>query len=230
MKTVMHSLLHLFLPHTCAGCNNDVLGREQLLCLSCIHRLPLTAFHLYANNPVEKIFRGRLPVTAAASLYYFTKNSVLQHLAHQLKYNGKREIGEYIGRRMGEMLLDAPRFANLDALVPLPLHPSRERKRGYNQSAVLCQGIAAVTGLPVLQRAIIRKSATDTQTRKSRMERWANISGRFEVTQPGLVRGKHVLLVDDVITTGATLESCGQALLDAGADGLSIYTMAYSSR
>lgn len=230
MKTVMHSLVHLFLPHTCAGCSNDVLDRDQLLCLSCINRLPLTAFHLYAENPIEKIFRGRLAITAATSLYYFTKDSVLQHLLHQLKYKGKREIGEYIGRRMGEALQDAPRFSTVDAMVPMPLYAARERKRGYNQAGLLCQGIAGIAGLPVLKDVIVRKTASETQTHKSRRERWANISGRFEVIRPEAVRGKHVLLVDDVITTGATLEACGHELLAGNDSQLSIFTTAYSSR
>ena len=230
MKTALQSLLHLFFPHTCAGCGSDILTKDQLLCLHCIGRLPHTGFHRFAGNPVEKIFWGRLPVAFATSLLYFTKNSLLQHLVHQFKYNGKIEIGQYIGRRMGEALQEASRFDAIDALVPLPLYAARERKRGYNQSGVLCEGIAEVLQVPVLKSIITRKTATETQTHKTRTERWQNIAGRFELLQPETIRGKHVLLVDDVITTGATLEACGQELM-AGSDArLSIFTMAYSSR
>ncbi len=230
MKTALHSLLHLFFPHTCAGCGSDILGHDQLLCLHCIDRLPHTGFHRFAGNPVEKIFWGRLPIACATSFLYFTKSSVLQRLVHQFKYHGKAEIGDYIGRRMGEVLREASRFESIDALVPLPLFASRERKRGYNQSGVLCDGIAEIMQVPVLKNVITRKSATETQTRKSRTERWTNIAGRFELLQPEAVRGKHILLVDDVITTGATLEACGNELIAGGNTRLSIFTMAYSSR
>jgi ComF family protein len=230
MKTVFQSLLHLFFPHNCAGCGSDILGHDQLLCLQCIDRLPHTGFHRYAGNPVEKIFWGRLPISCATSLLYFTKSSVLQRLVHQFKYNGKSEIGQYIGRRMGEELREASRFDSVEALVPLPLYAARERKRGYNQSGVLCDAMAEIMQLPVLKNVITRKSATETQTRKSRAARWENISGRFELLQPEAVHGKHVLLVDDVITTGATLEACGQELISTGNTKLSIFTMAYSSR
>lgn len=230
MKTTFHSLLHLFFPHTCAGCGSDILAHDQLLCLQCIDRLPHTHFHRFAGNPIEKIFWGRLPIACATSFLYFTKSSILQRLVHQFKYNGKQEIGQYIGRRMGEELQETGRFKDIDALVPLPLFASRERKRGYNQSGVLCDGIAEVLQLPVLKNIITRKSATETQTHKSRTQRWANIEGRFELLQPEAIQNKHILLVDDVITTGATLEACGQALMAAGNTQLSIFTMAYSSR
>jgi ComF family protein len=230
MKTAFNSLLHLFFPHTCAGCGSDILQHDQLLCLHCIERLPHTNFHRFAGNPVEKIFWGRLPIACATSFLYFTKSSLLQHLVHQFKYNGKKEIGQYIGRRMGEVLLESSRFGPVDALVPLPLYAARERKRGYNQSGILCEGIAEIMQVPVLKNIITRKSATETQTRKNRTERWANISGRFELLQPETVRDKHILLVDDVITTGATLEACGQELMAAGNTRLSIFTMAISSR
>lgn len=230
MKTALHSLLHLFFPHTCAGCGSDVIGHDQLLCLQCIDRLPHTGFHRFAGNPVEKIFWGRLPIACATSFLYFTKSSLLQHLVHQFKYNGKAEIGEYIGRRMGEVLTETSRFGPVDALIPLPLFAARERKRGYNQSGILCDGIAEIMKVPVLKNVITRKSATETQTRKKRTERWSNIAGRFELVQPGAVSGKHILLVDDVITTGATLEACGNELIAGGNTRLSIFTMAYSSR
>lgn len=230
MKTAFRSLLHLFFPHTCAGCGSDILAHDQLLCLQCIDRLPQTGFHRYAGNPVEKIFWGRLKVSCATSFLYFTKSSLLQHLVHQFKYNGKREIGQFIGRRMGEVITEASRFGEIDALIPLPLYAARERRRGYNQAGVLCDAMAEILQVPVLRDTIIRKTATETQTRKGRTERWTNIAGRFELLQPEAVCGKHVLLVDDVITTGATLEACGQELMSAGDTRLSIFTMAYSSR
>jgi ComF family protein len=224
------SLLHLFFPHCCVGCGNDVLDHEQLLCLSCISHLPVTNFHVYTGNPVENIFRGRLPLVSATSYCYFTKDSLLQHLLHQFKYKDHQEIGHWFGRRMGESFMAASRFTWPDALVPVPLFAARERRRGYNQASILCDGIAAVTGLPVWKDIVYRTALTQTQTRKNRIERWQNIEGRFALRNPAAIRGRHLLLVDDVVTTGATLEACGQVLLAAGNVQLSIATLAFTTR
>jgi len=225
-----HALLHLFFPHCCAGCGSDVLQQDQSLCLSCICQLPLTNFHLYANNPVKDLFRGRLPLAHATSYCYFTKDSLVQQLIHQFKYNNRQEIGLYFGRCMGEALLQSIGFTMPDALIPVPLFGARERKRGYNQAHILCKGMAEVMDLPVWTNIITRHTHTDTQTRKNRVERWLNTEGRFVVHDPAAIRGKHVLLVDDVVTTGATLEACGQALLATGDVRLSMAALAFTTR
>lgn len=224
------SLLHLFFPHCCAGCGTDVLSNEQLLCLPCISRLPLTNFHLYADNPVQHIFRGRLPLINATSYVYFTKDSLLQHLMHQFKYRNRKDIGIWFGRRMGEALKTSTRFTMPDALIPIPLFAARERKRGYNQAYLLCTGMAENMGIPVWKDIVIRSALTETQTRKSRIERWQNMDGKFSIQDAASIQGKHLLLVDDVVTTGATLEACGQALLTAGNVKLSIATMGFAAR
>ncbi len=191
--------------------------------------LPVTNFHLHRDNPVEKIFMGRLAVEHASAYAYFNKQSVMQNLLHQLKYKGKKEIGLYFGRRMGEAFGSTERYSEIDALVPLPLFFKRERKRGYNQAAMICEGMAEIMGLPVLNTVIVRKRNTETQTHKNRAERWENIEGQFELIDKEKVEGKHVLLVDDVLTTGATLEACGSELLKAWGLKLSIATLAYTS-
>ena len=224
------SLLHLFFPHCCAGCGTDVLSNEQLLCLACISRLPLTNFHLYADNPVQHIFRGRLPIIHATSYVYFTKDSLLQHLMHQLKYRNRKDIGIWFGRRMGEALKTSSHFTMPDALIPIPLFAARERKRGYNQANLLCTGMAASMGLPVWTNIVIRSTLTETQTRKNRIERWQNMDGKFSIQDGASIQGKHLLLVDDMVTTGATLEACGQALLTSGHVKLSIATMGFAAR
>jgi ComF family protein len=229
LTDIKESVLHLLFPHVCEGCGTDVLEQDHFLCLKCHSSLPKTDFHLYSNNPIEKIFWGRLPLTNATSQYYFTKNSSMQHLMHQLKYRGNKELGIYLGRLMGHALNQANRFRFVDALIPLPLFPAKERKRGYNQALVLCEGIAEVLGKPVLKNAIIRTSHTDTQTKKNRVQRWQNMEGRFELTDKELVKGKHLLLVDDVVTTGATLEACGSELLEAENVQLSVATLCFSS-
>jgi ComF family protein len=227
-KTALQSLLHLFFPHLCAGCDSDIINNQQVLCLKCIEQLPVTDFHLHANNPVEKIFLGRLPLAHAGSYLFFTKDSLLQHLLHQLKYKGNKDLGSYFGKQIGNALLQSNRFTDIEALIPLPLFASRERKRGYNQATVLCEGIASVLQVPVLKNVIKRTMATETQTKKNRIERWQNIKDKFELTDSAAIQHKHVLLVDDVVTTGATLEACGRELLSAGTVQLSIFTMAYT--
>jgi|SRR5882724_6999579 len=231
MKTVkeaIDSFAHIFFPHLCVGCGSDLIGDEQLLCLQCINKLPSTNFELYASNPVEKIFWGRASIKSASAQYYFTKNSILQHILHQLKYKGKKEIGIYFGRMMGEALCQSNRFADINALVPLPLFASKERRRGYNQANVLAEGISSVTKLPILDNCIERITATETQTQKNRIERWQNISGKFKLKDKEMIRGKHILLIDDVITTGATLDACANELLQAEEVQVSVAALAYA--
>lgn len=227
LKEIASSLLHLAFPQLCAGCGKD-LPDDRLLCLRCTEDLPLTGFQYYADNPIEKIFWGRLPLQSATAQYYFTRNSAMQKLMHRFKYRSHRETGEWLGRTMGRQLAESQRFDTVDALVPLPLFPSRERRRGYNQSFVLCGGIAAFLNIPVLKDAVTRTLSTESQTRKSRVERWQNMEGRFELVDPSAINGRHLLLVDDVVTTGATLEACGRVLLGAKDVQLSIATLCYS--
>ena len=180
--------------------------------MHCFANLPETNFALYAGNPIEKIFYGRLNVQLATAGYYFHKQSALQRLVHQLKYKGNREVGWQLGKWLGMQLQKSNRFTDVQALVPLPLFPDKEKRRGYNQSTVLCEGIAEVLQLPLLNDAVTRKRFTDTQTKKGRSDRWTNVDNSFAISNTGLLTNKHVLLVDDVITTGATLEACGTAL------------------
>ena len=221
------SLTHLFFPQTCYGCGSDLVSDEQLLCLHCLYQLPHTDFQLRSNNPVERIFWGRLRVHQAAGIFYLTKDSMLERLMYQLKYKGKKEVGIYCGRMMGQSIRETS-FATVDALVPLPLFPSKERKRGYNQASLLCEGIASVINKPVWKHAVQRATVTQTQTRKNRIERWENMKGRFNISDAAALSGKHVLLVDDVITTGATLEACGTELAEAGAT-VSVVTLGYAA-
>lgn len=224
LQYIARPLAQLFFPHVCRACGSDVMDNSQLLCLHCLHHLPYTHYQQHAHNPVLHLFTGRLQLLHAASILYLTKQSIPERLLYQLKYNYQREIGLYCGRLMGNAIIQSP-FAQVDALMPLPLHASKERKRGYNQSTLLCEGIAAVTGKPVWTNAMERVSATETQTHRNRTERWQNMLGRFRVRNAAKLPGRHVLLVDDVVTTGATLESCGAALTAAGAS-VSILTLA----
>jgi len=224
-----NSLLHLIYPKCCAGCGSDLISGKHLICLECINELPLTDYFMHAGNPVEKIFWGRLPLVAAGSQVYFTRQSVIRNLLHQFKYRGNKEIGLYFGRMIGETLARAERFADVDGLIPLPLFYKKEKKRGYNQAAVICEGISEVMNVPVWGDVVARRKNTETQTHRSRMERWDNIEGKFELKKDHMIMDKHVLLVDDVITTGATLESCGTEILKAKGVRLSVASLAYTS-
>lgn len=211
-RKLFNDFLHLLYPHNCAGCGSDLLENDQEICMHCYSNLPETNFADYDGNPIEKIFYGRLPVSKATAGYYFHKQSVLQRLVHQLKYKGNKEVGWQLGKWLGLQLKSSNRFDGIDALVPLPLFPDKEKRRGYNQSTILCEGIADVLQLPVLNNAVTRKHYTDTQTKKGRSDRWTNVDNSFAIANAELLANKHVLLVDDVITTGATLEACGTAL------------------
>lgn len=228
-KELKNSILHILFPHVCDGCGTDIIDEESSLCMKCIAEMPETNFHLHASNPVEKIFWGRLPIISATAQYYFIKESLMQHLMHQLKYKGNKELGKQLGRLMGHDLQKTNRFKTVDYLVPLPLFPSKEKRRGYNQATILCEGIAEVMNVEIVRDAITRTQFTETQTRKGRIERWQNMEGKFELMKPEKIRDKSILLVDDVITTGATLEACGHELLQASPK-LSIATLCYASR
>lgn len=230
LKEIKDSLIHVVFPHVCDGCGSDLLNVESNLCIRCLSALPETNFEKHAGNPVEKLFWGRIDLVSASASFYFTKESLMQHLMHQFKYKGNKDVGLQLGRLMGTALKTSGRFDNIDALIPLPLFPKKERKRGYNQAAVLCDGIAEIIKVPVLKKVITRPLQTDTQTRKGRIERWKNIEGKFLLKDAAAVENKHLLLVDDVVTTGATLEACGNELLLAPGVKLSIATLCVASR
>lgn len=230
LKNIVADALHLFYPHICTGCGSDILERENLLCLTCINDLPNTNFAMHNGNPVEKAFWGRIPVTAAHSQYYFAKENVIQHLIHQLKYKSNKDIGVYMGELMGSTLLNSNRFINIDALIPLPLYPDKERKRGYNQATVICNGMSTVMNIPVITNNVQRQRFTETQTRKHRAERWQNVEGSFVVNNPAALSGKNILLVDDVITTGATIEACGSTILQCEGTKLFVASLAYAAK
>ncbi len=228
MKSIAKSLLQLVYPHYCIGCGSDYLGLQQQICSRCTHQLPETGFFHQPNNPVEKAFFGRIRVEKAGALYYFTKLSLVQELLVQLKYHHNKQAGLFLGRMMGYALRSEPRFADVDVLVPLPLNPKKQFKRGYNQAEVLCEGVREVWSRPLNAKAIQREKFTDSQTTQNRLARWQNMEGVFKVVHPDQLINQHVLLVDDVITTGATLEACGQILNSIPNCRLSIAAAAYT--
>ena len=203
----------LLFPKHCEACGCALRGNEQVLCLSCIYHLPRTNYWKEAGNTIEQLFWGKVRIEHACALFFFDKGSRYRKLLHKLKYNGKREIGVELGRRLGMELKNAPLYQSIETVIPVPLHPKKQRKRGYNQSEQIACGIAEVTGWRIDSKSVTRNIFTATQTRKTRMERWENVAEVFTVTQAEALTGRHVLLVDDVITTGATIEACAQQLL-----------------
>ncbi len=190
--------------------------------------MPLTSFEYYPANQVEKIFWGRVEIMAATALMYFTSGSPVQHSLHLLKYKGRKEIGIYFGRKMGEHLKLSQRFQNCEIIIPLPLFADREKKRGYNQAAMIAVGIAQQLEIPVVYDAVIRTKKTATQTHKSRIERWENMRSTFKIGDHQKILGKHILLVDDVVTTGASLEACALTLLSVPGTTISIACLAHT--
>ena len=230
IKAVFNSISHLLFPQLCNGCGSDLVNGHHLICLKCYQHLNETCFASFANNPVEKAFWGRLICSSAMSQYYFAKDSLLQQLIHQFKYKDNKELAHYFGTLMGETLKTSSRFQLPDAIVPLPLFPDKEYKRGYNQAALLGEGIGAVLQVPVLYNAVLRTRYTTTQTHKTRMERWQNVDGVFTTAGNKELHKKNILLVDDVITTGATIEACGNAILEDVPDvKLSVATLAFAA-
>jgi ComF family protein len=228
VKNYIDDFLHLFFPHICIGCDTDILHNEDILCAKCLSSLPETGFLSAAGNPVEKIFYGRLNIQNAGSAFYFNKDSVIQHTIIQLKYKGNRGAGNFLGKMLGQELANSKRFDDVDIIIPLPLNDKKLFKRGYNQAAVIAQGIASIWHKPVIEDAVERILFTETQTHKDRIARWETMEGVFSVTQPVLLENRHILLVDDIVTTGATLEACGEAILQVPGAKLSVATVAYT--
>ncbi len=211
MRQYIEDFLSLIQPRLCFACSTPLAAGEKVVCLDCLYHLPKTDFHHDPINPVAKIFWGRYPVEHAAACFYFRKGGKLQHLMHQFKYRKHPEIGQFIGNYYGSELRQSIVFKAVDMVIPVPLHWKKLRKRGYNQSTVFGQGIAESMNVPLENNQLIRQEFTETQTRKSRFNRWQNVENKFVIKDPDKLRGLTILLVDEVITTGATLEACCHA-------------------
>jgi ComF family protein len=222
-----HDFLSIIYPHNCAACGNDVLGKSHLLCWNCLNSLPLTGFETQPNNLVSQLFAGRIPVEMATAFLFFSKDSSVQHLVHQVKYKSQKELGHYLGTLMGHSFQQAD--WEIDLIIPVPLNKKKAAKRGFNQARILADGISEVLQRPVAEVAVVRSKFTETQTKKSRISRWQNVEDVFELGDAAGLENKRVLLVDDVVTTGATLEACGQELLKIPGLKLNIGALAFAS-
>ena len=228
LREWLEDFLSLFLPDLCAGCDGHLVKGEDCICMKCMLMMPLTGFERYDSNPVMKQFWGQVPIEQATAFATFSKGSALQQMIHRLKYESRPDIGICLGRAFGQHLQRCGWSNPVDVLVPVPLFKARERLRGYNQAACIAQGISQVTGIPIDTQTVRRNRNTATQTRKNRFERSGNVSRVFEVVASDQVKGRHVLLVDDVITTGSTLVSLSEALKEVPGVRVSIAALAYA--
>jgi ComF family protein len=210
---IYDDFISLLFPRLCYACGNHLLRNEHIICTHCFISIPRTNYHLSTDNPVEQLFWGRCQISKAAAFSFYNKGSRIRKLIHNLKYKGIREIGNELGMIYGHNLKKSGFTDSMDIIIPVPLHPSKKRKRGFNQSEDICKGLSEATGIPIDLESLIRVNLSDTQTRRSRYERWMNVEGIFAVVDPEKLTGKHILLVDDVITTGSTLEACAGELL-----------------
>lgn len=226
LKQLAGDVISLFYPRVCLACGNILFRKEEVLCFSCIYHLPKTNFHFQEDNPVARQFWGKINFQSAASFYYFTKGSKVQHLVHQFKYKGYKEIGSYIGNLYGLELIKSPLFSPVTSVLPVPLHPRKQAKRGYNQAEWFAKGLAESMKISLDTTTLIRAYASETQTKKSRFSRWENVKEIFKIEDIGKQAGKHVLLVDDVITTGSTLEAAGHTLLNIPGIRISVASIA----
>lgn len=226
LKQTITDALSLFFPQSCEVCGDVLVYGEKVICLSCLSEIPRTNFHLHSGNTLEKVFWGRTRLERVSAYFHYTKGSAYQKLLHRLKYEGRKEIGYEIGRLYGAELKSTGVFSDVDYLIPIPLHPKKEKKRGYNQSLQIANGLAESLGIPVRPDLIRRTHFTDTQTNKSRIERWENVSEIFSVQDSNALTDKHLVLVDDVITTGATIEACSEVINAAARCKISAISMA----
>jgi len=204
----------LIYPKVCYACGNVLLSDEEVVCTFCLYELPETNFHNDNDNKLSQIFWGRVRLEGVTALFYYQKGSKVQRLIHEFKYRGKREIGVFTGKLLAGRLKEASNWKDIDVVLPVPLHPKKVRQRGFNQSEYFAIGISEGLGIGLSVNNLVRQFHSESQTRKSKFMRWKNVETVYEVKKPGAIKGKNLLLVDDVITTGSTIEACTQKLLE----------------
>jgi len=222
---ILHDLLALFFPRLCLLCGELLVDGEKCLCLSCIYKLPRTNYHLRPFNPAEQLFTGKVEIEKATAFLHYEKGGKVQQLIYAIKYKGEKEAGFQLGRQTALALYEKGFFEGIDLLLPVPLHSQRQKKRGYNQAEWIARGIASVCLLPIENKALARIRKTNTQTHKNVFDRWTNVQNIFSVKLEEPLIGKHVLLIDDVLTTGATIGACASCLSAIEGIRISILTL-----
>lgn len=225
---IFADFISLFYPRYCFACDQGLAKGEETVCSACMLELPRTHYHTDPQNALMNRLQGRVPLQFAAAFFLFRKRGKVQRLLHQLKYNNHPEIGETLGQVYGHDLREYYFDQKVDVIIPVPLHASRKRKRGYNQSAEFGKGLSKSLNKPCPEDVLVRITKTETQTKKTKLKRWQNVKEVFHVARPDQLYQQNVLLVDDVITTGATIEACAKMLLEVGCKSVSIASIAYT--
>lgn len=218
---IINDINYVLLPKVCFGCNTQLTRGEHLLCTVCRNDLPITDYNFLEENAVDRVFYGRIPVKKATSFLFFSQNGIVKELLHHLKYKNQESIGAFLGDWYGEILKEQGGLEQIDTIIPVPLHHKKLKKRGYNQIDLFGKRLAHHLNMQFLKDILIKTANTKTLTKKSRFNRWQSTEELYQVVDSGLLKNKKVLLVDDVITTGATIEACGSALLKV--EGLELY-------
>lgn len=224
-----NDILNIFYPNICLCCSNYLTTHEHLICLVCRNDLPLTNFSFETPNLLEKAFYGRIPIEHGTALFYFYKKGKIQQLIHHLKYKGQQEVGNFIGNWLGENMVLSDRFKDIDCIIPVPLHQKKLKKRGYNQVTEFGNSLSKKLNIPFYENILKKKTAINSQTKLIRLDRWRNVEELFYVDHKTSLTNKHILLIDDIITTGATLEACYLALQTFENIKISIAAMAYTN-
>ena len=225
---ILKDFFRIFYPELCANCDNQLEKNENTICTFCRHDLPLTNFTNYSENKITKTFYGRVVIEKANSLLFYRKVGITKKLIHELKYKGNEEIGHFFGNWLGEILKQNNQFSDINLIIPVPLHPKKLKQRGYNQVSKFGEKLSDYLEKPFLENVLLRTSTSKTQTFKARFERFNNNDTKFQLNNTSTFKGKHILLIDDVITTGATLEACAKELQKMEGVKISILTMAYT--
>jgi ComF family protein len=223
---IISDFVSLIYPNCCAACADALVKGETLICTRCASQMPQTNYHLVDDNPLKNRLVGRINIRFAMALFRFSKSGRVQGILHTLKYKHQPDLGVMLGSLYGDRLAEAGLKSAFELIIPVPLHSSRRRKRGYNQSAKFAEGLAQILGIPFSDDIMERRIKTETQTRKTKLNRWQNVNEVFQVRDSDRVQNKNILLVDDVVTTGATLEAAGYCLIQAGCSTLSIACIA----
>lgn len=226
IKNWLLPVLHLFFPRCCVVCDGPLVEGEEVICTRCNIDMPRTDYHKVQDSLVERMFWGKIPLERATSYFFYRKGSDFCKIVHQLKYGGQKELGVTMGRFMAAELSASGFFEGVDVIIPVPLHARKRKMRGYNQSECIARGVSQVTGIPVDATSVVRVKHTDTQTRKSAYERWENVEGIFRLLHPEEFAGKHILIIDDVLTTGATTVACADAFGATEGVKISVLTLA----
>jgi ComF family protein len=224
----LKDFFRIFYPDLCANCENQLEKNENTICTFCRHDLPLTNFTNYSENKIAKTFYGRIIIEKANTLLFYRKEGITKKLIHELKYKGNEEIGSFFGNWLGEILKQNNEFSDINLIVPVPLHPKKLKQRGYNQVSKFGEKLSYHLNKPFLENVLLRTSTSKTQTFKARFERFNNNDTKFQSNNTPSFKNKHILLIDDVITTGATIESCAKELQKTEGVKISILTMAYT--